>query len=148
MILWTSKVTGVKVVLGDACEPWVLEEAELSKAEVVVAATGDHGYPGAGTDNYPAAFAGVTAAGGTTLALASGGQGVRGYAESAWSLSGGWGGSSVVMDLDRKLTFTYVMNKMGVGISGNERTHAYANKVYEALGDNSVGAPWAMPAKI
>jgi hypothetical protein len=60
----------------------------------VVAATGDHGYPGAGTDNYPAAFAGVTAAGGTTLALASGGQGVRGYAESAWSLSGGWGGSS------------------------------------------------------
>jgi trk system potassium uptake protein TrkA len=34
-------VTGVKVLLGDACEPWVLEEAELSKAEVVVAATGD-----------------------------------------------------------------------------------------------------------
>jgi trk system potassium uptake protein TrkA len=32
---------GVKVVLGDACEPWVLEEAELSMAEVVVAATGD-----------------------------------------------------------------------------------------------------------
>lgn len=61
---------------------------------------------------------------------------------------GGWGGSSVVMDLDRKLTFTYVMNKMGVGISGNERTRAYANKVYEALGDNSVGVPWAMPVKI
>jgi trk system potassium uptake protein TrkA len=32
---------GVKIVLGDACEPWVLEEAELSQAEVVVAATGD-----------------------------------------------------------------------------------------------------------
>ena len=32
---------GVAVVLGDACEPWVLEEAELSQAEVVVAATGD-----------------------------------------------------------------------------------------------------------
>src|SRR2546422_1983682 len=32
---------GVRVVLGDACEPWVLEAAELSKAEVVVAATGD-----------------------------------------------------------------------------------------------------------
>src|SRR2546422_3254540 len=31
----------VKIVLGDACEPWVLEAAELSKAEVVVAATGD-----------------------------------------------------------------------------------------------------------
>jgi trk system potassium uptake protein len=32
---------GVNVVLGDACEPWVLEAAELAKAEVVVAATGD-----------------------------------------------------------------------------------------------------------
>ncbi len=31
----------VNIVLGDACEPWVLEAAELSKAEVVVAATGD-----------------------------------------------------------------------------------------------------------
>ena len=32
---------GVTVVLGDACEPWVLEEAELSQAKVIVAATGD-----------------------------------------------------------------------------------------------------------
>ena len=31
----------VSVVLGDACEPWVLEEADLKHAEVVVAATGD-----------------------------------------------------------------------------------------------------------
>jgi trk system potassium uptake protein TrkA len=35
---WAEKVN---VIQGDACEPWVLEEAELSKAEVVVAATGD-----------------------------------------------------------------------------------------------------------
>ena len=34
-------VPEVTVVLGDACEPWVLEGAELSTAEVVVAATGD-----------------------------------------------------------------------------------------------------------
>jgi trk system potassium uptake protein len=34
-------VPEVTVVLGDACEPWVLEGAELSQAEVVVAATGD-----------------------------------------------------------------------------------------------------------
>ncbi|MGZ4341816.1 MAG: hypothetical protein ACXVHX_07110 [Solirubrobacteraceae bacterium] len=60
----------------------------------IVAATGDHGYPGAGVDNYPAAFAGVTAAGGTSLSAASNGQGGRGFAESAWSLSNGWGGSS------------------------------------------------------
>ena len=31
----------VTVVLGDACEPWVLEAAKLSNADVVVAATGD-----------------------------------------------------------------------------------------------------------
>jgi trk system potassium uptake protein TrkA len=34
-------VPDVNVILGDACEPWVLEAAELSRAEVVVAATGD-----------------------------------------------------------------------------------------------------------
>jgi trk system potassium uptake protein len=34
-------VPDVNVILGDACEPWVLEGAELAKAEVVVAATGD-----------------------------------------------------------------------------------------------------------
>jgi trk system potassium uptake protein TrkA len=37
----TAWAPNVKVILGDACEPWVLEHAELSKAEVVVAATGD-----------------------------------------------------------------------------------------------------------
>jgi trk/ktr system potassium uptake protein len=31
----------VHVLLGDACEPWVLEKAELRATEVVVAATGD-----------------------------------------------------------------------------------------------------------
>ena len=36
-----SWAPNVDVILGDACEPWVLEAAELSKAEVVVAATGD-----------------------------------------------------------------------------------------------------------
>jgi trk system potassium uptake protein TrkA len=32
---------GVNVIHGDACEPWVLEQAEMAQAEVVVAATGD-----------------------------------------------------------------------------------------------------------
>jgi trk system potassium uptake protein len=31
----------VELLLGDACEPWVLEQARLSEADVVVAATGD-----------------------------------------------------------------------------------------------------------
>ncbi len=35
---WAPDVT---YVLGDACEPWVLEQAETKEADVVVAATGD-----------------------------------------------------------------------------------------------------------
>ncbi len=31
----------VEYILGDACEPWVLEEADLGTADVVVTATGD-----------------------------------------------------------------------------------------------------------
>ena len=60
----------------------------------VIAATGDSGYVGNGTDNYPAALAGVTAAGGTSLAPATGGGSARGFSESAWSLEDGWGGGS------------------------------------------------------
>jgi trk system potassium uptake protein TrkA len=37
----TPMIPDVNVVLGDACEPWVLEACEMSKADVVVAATGD-----------------------------------------------------------------------------------------------------------
>ena len=36
--VWAPKV---RVMLGDACEPWVLEEADTSGADVLVAATGD-----------------------------------------------------------------------------------------------------------
>ena len=32
---------GVKFLLGDACEPYILEEAKLGQADVIVAATGD-----------------------------------------------------------------------------------------------------------
>ncbi|HEY2319666.1 MAG TPA: hypothetical protein VGH67_15270 [Solirubrobacteraceae bacterium] len=63
----------------------------------IIAATGDHGYTGAGADNYPAAFPGVTAAGGTTLSGAAGGSSTRGYSEAAWALNSsgvGWGGGS------------------------------------------------------
>jgi len=47
---------------------------------------------------------------------------------------GGWGGSMAVMDLDRRATITYVMNKMGPGTTGTERTNRYARLIYEALG--------------
>jgi CubicO group peptidase (beta-lactamase class C family) len=46
---------------------------------------------------------------------------------------GGWGGSLAVMDLDRRLTFTYVMNKMGAGLLGSERAESYVRAVYSAL---------------
>ena len=36
-----EEIPDVKVMLGDACEPWILEDADLSDADVVVAATGD-----------------------------------------------------------------------------------------------------------
>ncbi|WP_041783455.1 EstA family serine hydrolase [Mycolicibacterium chubuense] len=48
---------------------------------------------------------------------------------------GGWGGSLVVMDLDRRATFAYVMNKMGPGTTGNARTNRYARLVNAALED-------------
>ncbi len=37
------EIPAVNVMLGDACEPWVLEAAEMARADVVVAATGDDG---------------------------------------------------------------------------------------------------------
>lgn len=47
---------------------------------------------------------------------------------------GGWGGSAIVMNPDHRATFAYVMNKMGPGTTGTERTNRYGRLVYEALG--------------
>jgi CubicO group peptidase (beta-lactamase class C family) len=46
---------------------------------------------------------------------------------------GGWGGSLVIMDLDRRLTISYMMNKMGAGLLGSERAESYLRAVYSAL---------------
>jgi CubicO group peptidase (beta-lactamase class C family) len=46
---------------------------------------------------------------------------------------GGWGGSWETMNPDRRTTIAYVMNKMGPGIEGSERTNRYFNLIYEAL---------------
>ena len=46
---------------------------------------------------------------------------------------GGWGGSMVLMNPDRRTTAAYVMNKMGQGTLGNERTARYAKLIYEAI---------------
>ncbi|KAI8236903.1 Beta-lactamase domain-containing protein 2 [Colletotrichum sp. SAR 10_86] len=46
---------------------------------------------------------------------------------------GGMGGSFAVMDLDRKLTITYVMNKMSMTGLGNDAFKEYAKIIYKAL---------------
>jgi CubicO group peptidase (beta-lactamase class C family) len=48
-------------------------------------------------------------------------------------LWGGWGGSMVIMDVERRVTVAYVMKKMdNVGL-GSARTKAYIQAAYEAL---------------
>jgi CubicO group peptidase (beta-lactamase class C family) len=47
---------------------------------------------------------------------------------------GGWGGSVILMDLDRRLTFAYMMNKMAPGIIGSPRAESYLRPAYAALG--------------
>jgi CubicO group peptidase (beta-lactamase class C family) len=46
---------------------------------------------------------------------------------------GGWGGSLVVIDLDARLSFSYVMNKMGSGPVGHARAFRPAAALYRSL---------------
>jgi CubicO group peptidase (beta-lactamase class C family) len=46
---------------------------------------------------------------------------------------GGWGGSIVVMDLDRRTTIAYTMNKMAKSLLGGARTSRYLALVYDAI---------------
>lgn len=46
---------------------------------------------------------------------------------------GGWGGSWETMNPDRRMTTAYVMNKMGPGVEGSERTARYTTLIYDAL---------------
>jgi CubicO group peptidase (beta-lactamase class C family) len=47
---------------------------------------------------------------------------------------GGWGGSMIIMDPARRLTISYVMNRMAPGIIGSDRSEAYVRAAYGALG--------------
>ncbi|KAJ5457736.1 hypothetical protein N7475_009124 [Penicillium sp. IBT 31633x] len=47
---------------------------------------------------------------------------------------GGWGGSIIIMDLDRRMTIAYTMNKMGLGTLGNENAKHYIEAIYEIMG--------------
>jgi CubicO group peptidase (beta-lactamase class C family) len=46
---------------------------------------------------------------------------------------GGWGGSMIVMDIGRKMTISYMMNKMAPGIIGSPRSEQYGQAIYAAL---------------
>ena len=47
---------------------------------------------------------------------------------------GGWGGSMLIADLDRRTTISYVMNSMGADILGSPRAAAYTTAIYRAIG--------------
>jgi len=46
---------------------------------------------------------------------------------------GGWGGSMIVMDVGRRATISYMMNKMAPGVVGSDRSTEYARAIFDAL---------------
>jgi len=46
---------------------------------------------------------------------------------------GGWGGSVIIMDVGRRMTISYMMNKMGAGIVGSDRSEQYVRAIYGAM---------------
>jgi CubicO group peptidase (beta-lactamase class C family) len=46
---------------------------------------------------------------------------------------GGWGGSLILTDLDRRATIAYMMNKMAPGIIGSDRSESYVRAFYACL---------------
>jgi CubicO group peptidase (beta-lactamase class C family) len=46
---------------------------------------------------------------------------------------GGWGGSLVIDDLDRRMVVSYMMNRMGPGLIGSPRAAAYVTAAYDSV---------------
>jgi CubicO group peptidase (beta-lactamase class C family) len=46
---------------------------------------------------------------------------------------GGWGGSTASADIDRRMTISYVMNRMDADLLGSSRTAAYVGAVYDVV---------------
>ena len=51
--------------------------------------------------------------------------------EGNYAYWGGWGGSSIIVDIDRKITFAYVMNRMDEGLLGDTRGIDLATEVFK-----------------
>ncbi|MFD5174316.1 serine hydrolase domain-containing protein [Nocardia sp. NPDC058379] len=47
----------------------------------------------------------------------------------------GYGGSMVVNDLDRRITFAYTMNRMATGLIGSDRCDRYLKATFDAMGE-------------
>ena len=47
---------------------------------------------------------------------------------------GGWGGSLIIMDTDRRVTISYMMNKMQPGLVGSDVAARYLAVIYKLLG--------------
>jgi CubicO group peptidase (beta-lactamase class C family) len=47
---------------------------------------------------------------------------------------GGWGGSLVLMDLDRRMTVAFMMNRMAPGVLSSEASIDYTKSIYACLG--------------
>ena len=98
--LQTAMATAASMGANQISASWTLTSSEVPSGTytfprvATVAASGDYGYLGPGLDSYPAAFPGVTAAGGTSLVPATAAANARGFSEAAWSLNGGYGGGS------------------------------------------------------
>ena len=52
---------------------------------------------------------------------------------------GGFGGSVALVDLERRMSMSYVMNRASLVSIGSERTRSYVKAVYEALGVKTGG---------
>jgi len=50
--------------------------------------------------------------------------------EGNYAYWGGWGGSSIICDVDRKISFAYVMNRMDEGLLGDTRGIDLATAVF------------------
>lgn len=52
---------------------------------------------------------------------------------TAASASGGWGGSMIIVDLERRMTMAYVVNVMEAGIVGGLRSEVLLRAAYAAV---------------
>jgi CubicO group peptidase (beta-lactamase class C family) len=46
---------------------------------------------------------------------------------------GGWGGSMIITPTGRRMTISYMMNKMAPGIIGSDRSATYGQAIYHAV---------------